>query len=95
MTWPGFFINWLVVSVILEAWFIYSRMRDVFRQAWALTVYDALTKQLSELKAKGLDDVQAGAALVLGAWQLPISEETLIRVPSYPKSWVRDWSSGY
>ena len=42
-------------------------------------MYDALTKQLSELKAKGLDDVQAGAALVLGAWQLPISEETLIR----------------
>ena len=30
MTWPGFFINWLVVSVILEAWFIYSRMRDRF-----------------------------------------------------------------
>src|SRR5260370_1112302 len=67
MTWPGFFFNWLVVSVIFEAWFVYSRARDVFRNAWALTVHEALTRQLSELKGKGLDDVQAGAALVVGA----------------------------
>jgi len=27
MTWGGFFFNWLVVSVMFEAWFIYKRIR--------------------------------------------------------------------
>src|SRR2546425_13377339 len=28
MTWGGFFFNWLVVSVIFEAWFVYKRLRS-------------------------------------------------------------------
>jgi hypothetical protein len=79
MTWGGFFFNWLIVSIIVEVWFIYRRVRDFFREVWALTVYDSLTKQLAELKAKGLDDLQAGAVLIVGSWRLPTTDETLAR----------------
>jgi hypothetical protein len=50
-----------------------------FRDTWTVAVYRALTRQLSELKAKGLDNVQAGAALVTGTWQVPVTYETPAR----------------
>jgi hypothetical protein len=51
----------------------------IFRDAWSLSVHDSLSKQLTELKDKGMDDVQAGAVLIIANWQLPNTEEMLTR----------------
>jgi hypothetical protein len=50
-----------------------------FSEVLTATVYDALTQRFSELKGKGLDDVQAGALLIVGNWKLPVTEDTLAR----------------
>jgi len=55
------------------------RFFGALKQAWALTVHDSMTQQLAEDKARGLDDVQAGAVLVLRMWQIPVTDDTLAR----------------
>lgn len=44
-----------------------------------LNRYDLLQKQPAENKAKGLDDVEAGALLILRRWKLPQTPEMLPR----------------
>ena len=49
---------------------------QIFRDAWALSTHDSMVKQIAEFKAKGLNDVQAGAALIVQQWQLAPTEES-------------------
>ena len=36
MTWRGFFVNWLIASVIFDAWFVYKRVQSNWRMFQAI-----------------------------------------------------------
>ena len=45
----------------------------------ALTEHDSLSKQLSQNKARGLDDLEARGLLIAQRWSLPQTPEALAR----------------
>src|SRR5947207_440097 len=52
----------------------------------ALTEHDSLSKQLSQNKAKGLDDLEARGVLIYQKWSLPQTPEALARAALLSKN---------
>src|SRR5712691_4009445 len=52
---------------------------DFFRKVRMLSAHDSLTRQLAESKAKGLDEIQARAVLLIKMWRMPVSHDTFAR----------------
>jgi hypothetical protein len=54
-------------------------LRNFIDKVLALTRYDQLRKQLAENRAKGLDETECNALLVLQRWDLPTSPDMAAR----------------